>query len=114
MSETIIERLFQSVANGNIDSAVAMTTPDVIFEAQGPSEIPIYNIFKGHEGVRLFFSTLGDLFDTEAFEVRSSISDSSSAFAYGYMQHRVKRSGLVFRSDWALYCVLPLGMTTNL
>jgi uncharacterized protein len=58
----------------------------------------------GQDGVRRFIATLRELFDTERFDVRHSTQSDGLAFAYGYMQHRVRRTGRVFRSEWALYC----------
>jgi len=113
MPNTIIDRLFGYVATGDIDGAIALTTDDIIFEAQGPSDIPIYSVFKGHDGVRTFFSTLGDMFNTEAFEVRSTIENDNVAFGYGYMQHRVKRTERVFKSEWALFCRVRDGKITH-
>lgn len=109
MADTIIERLFNLAATDNIEGVIALTTHDTIFEAQGPANVPIYGAFSGHAGVKHFFETLGQMFDTEAFEIRSTIENNEIAFGYGYMQHRVKRTGTIFKSEWALVCNLRNG-----
>jgi ketosteroid isomerase-like protein len=104
MANTIINQFFAALASGNEETALDLVTPDAVFEAQGPSSVPIYGRFEGCDGVRRFLATLREMFDTERFDVRASTQDDDVAFAYGYMQHRVRRTGRVFRSDWALYC----------
>jgi uncharacterized protein len=109
MADTIIDRFFAALGSSGAEAALKLLAPDAIFEAQGPPTVPIYGRFEGHDGVRRFIATLRELFDTERFEVRQSIQSGDIAFAYGYMQHRVRRTGQVFRSEWALYCELRDG-----
>ena len=104
MAETIIERFFRLLSSQGVDSALDLVTTDTVFEAQGPASIPIYGVYKGHDGVRQFVSILQEEFDTEKFEVRKSIENSEVAFAFGYMQHRVIKTDQVFCSEFALYC----------
>ncbi len=106
MSDTIIDHFFQCVVDGDTDGAIKLTTDDVTFEVQGPASVPIYGKFHGHDGARKFFATLRELLDTEAFAVHSTLANDQIAFGYGTMQHRVKQTGRLFLSEWALYCVL--------
>ena len=102
--ETIIERFFTVLFAQGIDAALDLVTVDTVFEAQGPSSIPIYGLFEGYEGVRKFVAILQSLFDTEKFEIRQAIEQPQLAFAYGYMQHRVIKTNRVFCSEFAIYC----------
>jgi uncharacterized protein len=104
MADTIIDRFFAALGSDGAEAALKLVTTDATFEAQGPPSVPIYGRFEGHDGVCRFVATLRELFDTERFEVRQSTQSGEVAFAYGYMQHRVRRTGQVFRSEWALYC----------
>jgi ketosteroid isomerase-like protein len=104
MADTIIDEFFAALGSSGTEAVLKLITPDATFEAQGPPSVPIYGRFDGHDGVRRFIATLRELFDTERFEVRQSIQSGDIAFAYGYMQHRVRRNGQLFRSEWALYC----------
>ena len=103
-TETIIERFFAVLLDRGIDAALDLVTEDASFEAQGPSSVPIYRRFKGHEGVREFIGILQNMFDTEKFEIRQAVEQAEVAFAYGYMQHRVIKTNKVFCSEFALYC----------
>jgi ketosteroid isomerase-like protein len=104
MAKTIVEEFFAALGSGNEEAALELVTPDAAFEAQGPPAVPIYGRFAGHDGVRRFIATLRDMFDTERFDIRESAQGERVEFAYGYMQHRVRRTGETFRSEWALYC----------
>jgi uncharacterized protein len=98
---TAIERFFAALKGGDISAALAVVDQHAVFEAQGPASVPIYGRFVGHQGVKRFSATLGELFDTEAFEVRKAVEAEGFAFAFGYMQHRVRKTGKVFESEWA-------------
>jgi len=104
MANTIIDEFFAALASGRAEAVLKLVAPDAIFEAQGPPSVPIYGRFEGHDGVHRFIATLGELFDTERFEIRQATQSGDIAFAYGYMQHRVQGTGQLFRSEWALYC----------
>jgi NADPH2:quinone reductase len=108
-TNTIVDEFFAALDSGNEEAALDLVTPDATFEAQGPASVPIYGCFEGREGVRRFIATLRELFDTERFDVRQSTQSDGLAFAYGYMQHRLRTTGRVFRSEWALYCELRDG-----
>jgi uncharacterized protein len=109
VGNNIIDKFFIELGDGNEEAALELVTPDATFEAQGPPSVPIYGRFEGYDGVRRFMATLRELFDTERFDVRQSTQSDGLAFAYGYMQHRVRTTGRVFRSEWALYCEVREG-----
>jgi uncharacterized protein len=104
MSDTIVEQFFAALGSGSDAATLDLVAADATFEAQGPPSVPIYGRFEGQDGVRRFIATLRELFDTERFEIRESTQNNGLAFAYGYMEHRVRKTGAVFRSEWALYC----------
>ena len=112
-TETTIERFFNVLFTQGIDAALKLVTVDTVFEAQGPSSIPIYGRFEGHEGVRKFVAILQDLFDTEKFEIRKSVEQAETAFAFGYMQHRVIKTDRVFCSEFAIYCQITNDRISN-
>lgn len=104
-----IERFFEAMKSGDINAVWAVVDKDAVFEAQGPATVPIYGRFIGHEGVKRFIATLRELFDTEAFEVRKAVEAEGFAFAFGYMQHRLRKTRRVFKSEWALVCEVKDG-----
>lgn len=99
-----VRDFFLAVAEQNIDRVLETVNDDVVFEAQGPASVPIYGRFEGKEGVRKFVNILSDLFDTEAFEIREWAFSENFVFAYGYLQHRVRKTDKLFKSEWSLVC----------
>lgn len=97
-----VQGFLASVGNRDIAGALTHVHDDVVFEPQGPSDLPIYGRFEGRDGVRHLLSSLSEIFETEAFEVRKWVSSDDVVFAHGYMRHRVRRTGRTFESEWAL------------
>ena len=97
-----VQAFFSALSTGDIEAALSHVHPDTVFHAQGPETVPIYGQFPGHSGVRKFIETLQQLFDTEAFDFYHWVHQGDIVFASGYMQHKLKRTGKVFKSEWAL------------
>jgi uncharacterized protein len=77
--------------------------------SSGPAERADLRALRGPRRRSPFIATLREHFDTERFDVRQSTQSDGLAFAYGYVQHRVRDTGRVFRSEWALYCEVREG-----
>ena len=99
-----VEQFFLAISEDNLAKALETVNSDVVFEAQGPNSVPIYGRFEGKEGVKTFVNTLADLFDTEAFEIRQWAFSEDFVFAYGYLQHRIRKTDKIFKSEWSLVC----------
>jgi len=108
-TENPIVRFFAAMKSGDINAALAVVDNAAVFEAQGPATVPIYGRFVAHEGVKRFIAILAELFDTQVFEVRKAVEAEGFAFAYGYMQHRARKTGRIFKSEWALVCEIKDG-----
>ncbi len=108
-----VESFFSCVGNGDAAAALEFVHEGAVFEAQGPSSVPIYGIFKGHDGVKQFLATLSELFDTEAFEFYKWAVADNYVFAHGYMRHRVKKTDRVFKCEWVLVCAVENGLITS-
>ena len=105
MSElNAVQKFFTGLAEGNLDAALESVHKDAVFSAPGPDSVPIYNTFHGKEGVREFINILGEMFDTEAFEIYDIIEKDGYVFALGLMKHRVKKTGKIFECEWVLIC----------
>ena len=99
-----VGKFFRSLKEGDIESALEAVHKDAVFSAPGPDTVPIYNTFHGKKGAREFIRILGELFDTEAFEIYEIIESGDYVFATGLMKHRVRRTGRLFECEWALVC----------
>lgn len=101
-----VQQFFSDLANQDIASALELVDEKAVFEAQGPESVPIYGRFEGKEGVKRFLSILSEMFETEAFEFYKWSQADNFVFAFGYMQHHVRKTGRIFKSEWALVCQL--------
>lgn len=99
-----VQTFFACIAEGDTEGALMQVHDKAVFEAQGPDSVPIYGVFEGHAGVRTFLATLGELFDTEAFEFYDWVEAGDVVFAHGRMRHRVRNTDRIFECEWALVC----------
>jgi len=104
MSSNPVQKFFASVGARDIEGALAVIDENTVFEPQGPSDLPIYGRFVGKEGVKRLLNGLGEYFETEVFEIKKWATADDFVFAYGYMQHRVRKTGRIFKSDFAIVC----------
>lgn len=101
-----VEKFFSCIGEGDIDGALKFVHPDAVFEAQGPSDVPIYGRFDGVVGARQFLNIASDMFETEDFQFRQWATKGDFVFGYGFMHHHVRKTGRHFKSEWALVCQL--------
>lgn len=104
MSEII--RTFLS-SLGDLDTARKLVTPDVRFIAvreQRYANLPLYGTFEGHDGMVDFISGLRAYFDTQHFHIDSVLESEKLGFASGRFEHRIRTTGRLFKSHWAVMC----------
>jgi ketosteroid isomerase-like protein len=108
-----VQQFFSCLADSNVSGALEYVNDDAVFEAQGPNNVPIYGRFEGPERVKRFLTIASEMFETEAFEFRKWATADNFVFAYGYMQHRVRKTGRLFKSEWALVCQVKNGRISS-
>ncbi|WP_041493426.1 nuclear transport factor 2 family protein [Burkholderia lata] len=97
-----LQQLFSKVGAGDVPGALEVIDDATVFEPQGPESLPIYGRFVGKAGVERLLGTLVEQFETEQFEIRKWAEADDTVFAYGYMQHRVRKTGRTFKSEFAV------------
>jgi ketosteroid isomerase-like protein len=104
-----VQDFLARLAAGDLPAALDLVAPDAVFAPEGPADLPIYGHFAGREGAARLFRTLGDLFDTESFEIFTWAETGDTVFAHGAMRHRVRQSGATVESGFALVVTLAAG-----
>lgn len=104
-----VQTFLGHVGRGDLPAALDLLADDVLFEPQGPAHLPIYGRFEGKAGVERLFKTLAREFETETFEIRTWAQAGDVLFAHGFMRHRVRRTGLVVESGFALVVTIAGG-----
>ena len=104
---------FAAFGRGDLEGLVRLFHPDAELVAvrdapRGEGEL--HGSYRGEAGVRTFVAGLALSFETQAFEVDGVLGDGDVAFASGRFVHRVRSTGRLFRSEWALRCVARDGL----
>ena len=107
--QNAVQQFFSALGDGDIDKALEAVHEEAVFSAPGPKTVPIYGDFFGKQGVIEFVGILGNLFDTEAFEIYEVRESGDFIFAIGLMKHRVKKTGRMFECEWSLVCKVKDG-----
>lgn len=63
-----------------------------------------YGTYDGIEGVRTLLSKFRKDLDTQEFEIRKILADETTALAWGRFKHRIRPTGKMFESYWAVVC----------
>ncbi len=107
LSKDVLGQFFKAFGNQDLQGLLDTFHNDVEIYAIRKSkqkEEQIYGGYKGIKGVKTFLTNLGSTFDTQSFVVDHMIGEADIAFANGSFVHKVKATGKLFTSDWAL-CV---------
>jgi len=105
----VVETFFTNFGNGNIEGVIDVfsnTAKIVSINKQGIEGAKLYGTFEGRRGVRTFLNILSKTFETKAFSVDCIVSEKSVVFAKGNFIHKLKSTGNLFESDWALMCIV--------
>jgi ketosteroid isomerase-like protein len=110
MAPNPLQQCFSKVGARDVPGALAVIDDATVFEPQGPIHLPIYGRFVGKAGVERLLSTLAEQFETEIFEIRKWAEAEDYVFAYGFMQHRVRKTGRTFKSEFTVVAQINSGL----
>lgn len=103
---SLIEDFFKTLKTGDLEALLALIHPkaEIIgVRETADDRMPIYGTFRGPDGMRAFVDILRSSFETELFEVDTIMEDDIRGFACGRFRHKVRMTGRLFVSNWALY-----------
>ncbi|WP_448207126.1 nuclear transport factor 2 family protein [Azospirillum sp. sgz302134] len=107
MSENVLTAFFQALGRKDMDAVLALVDPAADFVAVRPEPSPelfLYGTYHGHDGVRRFFAGLSEAFEPQTFTIEKTMQDGDSAVAWGHLRHRVRSTGALFDTAWAVAC----------
>jgi ketosteroid isomerase-like protein len=102
-----VEAFFSAFGKGDFQGILNSFDPNVEIIAARKGKLggsSVYGTYQGTEGLKQFLTNLGASFDTQAFKVDKIVGDDHTSFAKGSFTHKVKSTGKLFSSDWALMC----------
>lgn len=115
-SKEIVAAFFNAFGKGDYEGILSVfdgSVKIVAVRSQEPDDFSPYGVFNSTDGLKLFLSNLGKLFDTKAFSVDNIIGEGQVAFANGSFTHQLKSTGKLFTSQWALMCTVEDGKITE-
>src|SRR5688500_19619387 len=90
----LIERFYESWAEGDIDAALECTAPDVEFD-WSESIAPFMDVYRGHDAIRLFWQESEDAWDEFGFVVEEVRECGAGRVVVGTRVHaRASATGL--------------------
>lgn len=100
-----LQAFLTNLFNGDMDKALALVSKDAQFISTNPRKNEhntMHGTFLGHQGAREFFGAFFEVLEPGDFETTDGFGDNKHAAMYGHLAHKVRSTGKVFESDWAL------------
>jgi uncharacterized protein len=86
-----IDSLIDAVKRRDLGAVLAKVAPDVSW--QGPDSIPWGGIHKGPDGVKTFFTRLGENFEMSGVNVHDRFASGDNVVVLGDFQGKGRRTG---------------------
>lgn len=105
----VVEGMFSSLQRGDLAGVLDRLSDDIEWRIAGPSELPYAGIHRGRDEVAKFFQTFGQAAEFEVFEPREYLAKGDKVVVLGHERQRIKASGQVVETDWAMVFTLRDG-----
>jgi ketosteroid isomerase-like protein len=105
--------MFSSLERGDIRGVLDRLSDDIEWRIAAPSELPYAGVHRGRDEVAEFFRTFGQTSEFEVFEPQEYIARGDKVVVLGHERQRIKASGQVVETDWAMVFVVRSGRITR-
>lgn len=109
----VVEGMFSALRRGDIPGVLDRLSDDIEWRIAAPSELPYAGIHRGRDEVSKFFQTFGQASEFEEFEPREYLAKGDKVVVLGHERQRIKASGQVIETDWAMVFALRNGRITR-
>ena len=109
----VVEGMFSSLQRGDVPGVLDRLSDDIEWRIAGPAELPYAGIHRGREEVSKFFQTFGQAAEFEVFEPREYLAKGDKVVVLGHERQRIKATGRVVETDWAMVFTLRDGRITR-
>src|SRR3954451_8025209 len=103
------EEMFAAFGRGDIPAVLDKLAEDIEWRIAGPSELPYAGLHRGRDEVAKFFEAFGKTSEFEVFEAREDFSRGDKVVVLGHERQRVKATGQVVETEWAMVFTLRDG-----
>jgi len=108
-NERVVQEMYAAFGRGDVAGVLDTLTDDIEWWIAGPSELPYAGVHRGRDEVAKFFETFGRAAEFEVFEPREYFSRGDKVVALGHERQRVKATGQVVETEWAMVFTLSAG-----
>ena len=108
-NERVVQAMFAAFGRGDIPGVLDRLTEDIEWRIAGPSELPFAGLHRGRAEVAQFFETFNGASEFEVFEPQEYFSRGDRVVVLGHERQRVKATGLVVETEWAMVFTLSGG-----
>ncbi len=105
----VVEGMFSALRRGDITGVLDRLSDDIEWRIAAPSELPYAGIHRGRDEVAKFFQTFGQAAEFEEFQPREYLAKGDKVVVLGHERQRIKASGQVVETDWAMVFALRDG-----
>lgn len=112
MNNPAASRLYECFGSGDLEGAVSLLSENVEWILHGPSHVPYFGKYLGHEGFRRFWQSLMEEEEILDFSVREFVtsSDGDRVFVYGNERCKSRATGVSFEATWLQVLSLDRGL----
>jgi ketosteroid isomerase-like protein len=108
-NEQIVQAMYAAFQRGDIPGVLDRLAEDIEWRIAGPSELPYAGLHRGRDEVARFFETFGQASEFEVFEPQEYFSRGDKVVVLGHERQRVKATGRVVETEWAMVFTLNGG-----
>jgi ketosteroid isomerase-like protein len=108
-NERVVQEMYAAFGRGDIPGVLDTLSDDIEWRIAGPSELPYAGLHRGRDEVAKFFGTFGQASEFEMFEAQEYFSRGDKVVVLGHERQRVKATGTVVETEWAMVFTLRGG-----
>src|SRR5262245_52005711 len=97
----LVQRVYELVGARDLDALLQLFAADVEWQVPAMDGVPFAGTWRGHEGLRRFFSTVADAQDVVRFQPERFVAQDDVVIVLGRFAMRVKATGNDAVSEWA-------------
>jgi ketosteroid isomerase-like protein len=110
---SVVEGMFLSFRRGDIPGVLDRLSEDIEWRIAEPSELAVAGVHRGRNEVAGFFRNFGQAAEFEVFEPNEYIARGDKVVVLGHERQRIKATGQVVETDWAMVFVVRDGRITR-
>src|SRR5947209_19718448 len=108
-NERVVREMYAAFGRGDVPGVLDKLADDIEWRIAGPAELPYAGLHRGRDEVAKFFEKFGQAAEFEVFEAREYFSRGDKVVVLGQERQRVKATGQVVETEWAMVFTLSAG-----